>query len=195
MTGKTVVGLPAEQGAQQVPERAEDEDQADLVECAGCVLCQAGQGRTLDGCQQTEHDEGQVVGCGECQLVDGVGRKPKLKLPKKFDIYSPLCIEYKFSYREGGRKKTHKINFISEDPWVELKYNRKKNEFIIIRNGELGVGELYFTKKNDRTILYNKLKIEYEPPKTKFENFVLPNEFDIYCLREEQNRFSYKEIV
>lgn len=90
--------------------------------------------------------------------------------------------------------KDFKIEFVKQDSWVKIIYNRKRKEIEISRLNDLGIGELYFSKKNDSTILYTSIKVEYEPKKAKFRNIILPTEFDIYNLRDERNRFSYEEI-
>ena len=90
--------------------------------------------------------------------------------------------------------RNSKIEFVTQDPWVRITYNRKRKEIEISRIGDLGVGELYFSKKHDVTTLYTCIKVEYEPKTSSFKNVVLPEEFDVYNLRDEQNRFSYEEI-
>jgi len=97
-------------------------------------------------------------------------------------------------FKEIDLLKASRISFIKYDSWVDIKYNRKKKEIIIYRKGELGIDGLYFTKKNDRTVLLLFLEVEYNPRYVEFKNVGLPKEFDIYCFKQEENRFSYKEI-
>ena len=73
VTGETIVGLAAQVGTEQVAQRTQDEDQADLVERAGGVLRQAGQCRPSNSGEQAQDENGQIISCGECQLVDGNG--------------------------------------------------------------------------------------------------------------------------
>jgi len=75
VTGYLVERLPAQERAQHVTGRTEDEDQADLVERAGSVVRQPRQGGAFDGSEQAQDDKGQVVSGGQRQQAGGGGGK------------------------------------------------------------------------------------------------------------------------
>ena len=62
VTLKAVIGLPTELGADHIPQRAGNENGADLVETAVGVLSQPGQGRSAKGYGRAERDEGGEIG-------------------------------------------------------------------------------------------------------------------------------------
>lgn len=62
VTLKAVIGLPTELGADHIPQRVGNEDGADLVKTAVCVLSQPGQGWSAKGHGRAECDEGSVIG-------------------------------------------------------------------------------------------------------------------------------------
>lgn len=90
--------------------------------------------------------------------------------------------------------KNHKTIISNIDPHALLTYNRKKQELTITRLRELGLTNLFFTKKNDSTEFYCEIRTTYDKIKQKYKNIDLPQEYDIYIFRDEQLVFEIKEI-
>ncbi len=104
-------------------------------------------------------------------------------------------IQQDVSFKEVSLLKNSKIDFIKRGREIELRYNRKKKELLIHCIDVLPMTSimLYFTKKHDRTVLYQSIEATLYKGTELIEDINLPKNFDVYSSLSTKYRFLYKE--
>lgn len=93
--------------------------------------------------------------------------------------------------------KSYKINFVEEGREIELRYNRKRKELIIhcVYKLPISIIFLHFTKKDDRTILYQSINGKFENNTILISEVDLPIDFDVYSSFDIEYKFLYMEEI
>lgn len=91
--------------------------------------------------------------------------------------------------------KDYNIRLSNAHDVINLLYNRSNQKLTISHDCVLNVNqiELYFTNKNDRTVLINSIKFNPVQNNVIIDDLYLPENVEIYCPLNNKLKFLYRE--